>query len=393
MWVRRLWRYVRGEVRFHAEGGLCEYFLNLLSEGDSPIRLWDIVIEEGEVTASCRAADYGRLRPFARRTGTRVRSLSHRGLTKHTRSFRRHPGYVVGAVLAAAIYMWLGSHIWVVEVTGVEDALKESVVQVLRDGGVGVGMPMKEADLTAVRMNVIACVPQVHHISVYIDGCVAKADVTLADEDRLPPDDTPTNLVARKDGLIVSMRVSMGEKAVKVGEAVVAGDLLVCGMTETTKGVLLHHSRAVIMAQTEQTITACASRHETVTVGGRRIVCPTVRFLSLSLPLYSSGAAVEDWTVTRETRELTLFGTTLPVGISYVCYTEPAEKAVVYTDEETEALASARLQEAIRDALPSAQLVDVKTDTVWEGDICRMTARVTAIEDIAVEQRLLIDAE
>lgn len=390
MWVKRWWRYVRGEVRFRAEGGLCERFLNLLSEGERPVRLWNIDVGEGTVTASCRASDYGKMRPFARRTGTRVRSVYYRGAAKRLRPLRRHPGVIVGVMLATVMYTWLAARIWVVEVVSPDPALQPAVLQVLEESGIGIGLPAKTVDLAAVRMKVIAALPQVHHVSVYLDGCVARVDVTLADGDIVLPDNEPANVVARRDGLIVSMRVSQGEKVAKVGEAVVAGDLLVCGATETAGGVLFRHAKAQITAQTEHVLTATACRTETVPVSGRVRVCPTLRFLSLSVPLYATGADVKAWDVSCDTRSLSLFGTTLPVSLETVTYTEPLTRSVTYTAAETEALANGRLQTLLGDLERDAQIIDTVIQTQWEGDVCRVTATVTALEDIALEQPMLL---
>ncbi len=393
MWVKRLWRWTVGEVRFCAEGGLCERFLNLLSEADDPIRLWDVVFEEGAVTASCRVSDYRRLRPFARRTGTRVRHIYARGLMKTTAPLRRRSGLIVGALCAAAVYLYLASFIWVVEIDVADAVLRDTIETELAACGVGIGEPMKAVDVPYTRMKMIAAVPQIHHLSLSFKGSVVKAAVTLGEEDIVLPDKTPTNIVAARDGLIVSMRVSSGQKIAKVGEAVTAGDLLVCGAIETTKGVLLRHSEAVVTAQTTYTLETTAHREETVLETAREYTLPTLRFLNISLPLYSSGDTFDGWQQTTHRQELSLFGTTLPVGLYRTVCTEQVDKTVIYSKEEMKTLAHTRMEELLSSTLDGKEIVSVEYDEHSEEDVYRLTAHCTVLEDIALEQPLLINTE
>ena len=82
-----LLRYIRGYVRFSAEGAFAERFLNLLIQNGFAV--WDIR-KEGYTLEGCVFADkYRRLRRFARRTGVRLRIKQKLGAPFFARDRRK----------------------------------------------------------------------------------------------------------------------------------------------------------------------------------------------------------------------------------------------------------------------------------------------------------------
>ena len=108
MWVWRWIRWLCAEVRFYAQGGLCERFLEQLRRDG--VVLWDVTVEENGVTASCKASQYRRVRVPARRTGTRVRAVRYRGASVFFRPLRGRIGLLIGGAAAVALYFCLTSY-------------------------------------------------------------------------------------------------------------------------------------------------------------------------------------------------------------------------------------------------------------------------------------------
>lgn len=384
------WRWLRGTVTFRAEGGLCERFLSLLGEREDPPALWDIRREEGAVTVSCRATDYRKVRAPARRTGTRVHAISKRGLPFAARPLLRRVGVFAGAAAAMVLYMFLSSYIWIVDVQVDDPVLARRIEVQLAEQGVGIGTRTSEVSVADVRMNAIAEIKEINQLSLYFDGSIARVGVQLQKESATVPDATPANIVAASDGRILSIRATVGTAMIMAGEAVIKGDLLVCGAVETEKGTLLHHASAVILAETTHVLEERVSLQELLPCTGRVIEQPSFCVLGWRLPLYSQAAFDETWTVTEERRFLTLFGTTLPVGIESLVYTEQTETAVTHTKEEAEQLAVQRLEARAAEHLQTAQITDVSYEGVWEGETYCLRATYTCVEDIAREAPLTI---
>lgn len=390
MLIWTAWRWVRGVVTFRAEGGLCERFFSLLGEGDTPIALWDIHRHDGAIVANCRAADYGRLRAAARRTGTRVHSLRHVGLPFAARPLTRRLGILFGAAAAVALCMILGSRIWIVDVQTDDPVLVARIERVLADSGVTLGARMNDIDIETVQMHAIAQIQEINQLSLYFDGSIARVGVQLQKDSATPPVCDPANVVAAADGRILSIRATVGQPLVQAGEAVVKGDLLVCGAIDTGKGTLLRRADAEILAETTHILEQTVSRSELLEQEGRMIEQPSLYILSWKLPLYSRAAFNDSWTVQTIRRPVTLFGTALPIGIESDLYTEHIHTSVTHTVEEAEQLAKERLQAQADERLAAATVTDVQYDGVWEGDVYRLRATYSCVEDIAVQVPLMI---
>ncbi len=383
------WRWMRGTITLRAEGGLCERFLKLLGELDPPLNVWDIRHDNGAITLCCRAEDYARLRTPARRTGTRVRALHKRGLPFIARPLIKRPGLFVGAALAVAVYMMLGSRIWIMDI-GVDDpALAARIEAQLAQNGVATGTRMNDVDVPSVRMHMIAEIQEINQLSLYFDGSIARVGVQLQKISAVPPDKSPANIVAAEDGRVVTMRATVGTPLVMAGEAVIKGDLLVCGAVETDKGTLLRHASAVVLAETTHCFEETVRLTELVSHDGRVIEQPTLCILSWRVPLYSQAAFNEEWTVTSHKRFLSLFGTTLPLGIESERFTQRVMTEVTYSREQAEQLAKERLQRRAQEQLADTQIRDVTWEGSWQGDTYRLKAEYACTEDIAQEVPLI----
>ncbi len=383
MLIWNAWRWLRGYVTFRAEGGLCERFFSLLNDARPPLPLWDIQRINGAVIASCRAADYRRLRPAARRTGTRVHAVCKRGLPFGFRPLAKRGGIVIGAACAMVLYMVLGSRIWIVDVQVDDPVLAARIEARLAQHGVTLGARMSEVDVPSIRMQAIAEIEEINQLSLYFDGSIARVGVQLQKESASPPDKTPADIIAAQDGLIVSMQTTIGHAAVKTGEAVVKGDLLVSGTVVTEKGTLLRHADAIVLAQTTHVFEQRVSLHELTEQQGRVIEQPSLRLLSYRLPLYSQAAFDDTWTVSTAKHFITVCGTTLPIGVESVVYTEQIHTPVTHTKPQAEQLARERLQTRAAKRLADAEIRDVTMDGVWEGEVYHLRATYECVENIA----------
>ncbi len=389
MWIIRWWRWVCGYVVFDAEGGLCERFLKRLS--DDGIRLWDIRHKDNGLEATCRVRDYGRLRPAAARTGTRVRHRRQSGAYVWWRPWRHRSGLIVGAIVAVIIYMVLATRVWVIDLPPCDPMLRMQITACLERAGLHHGASIREVDVASLRMDAVASIPAIHSLSVSFEGCVAHVELRLQEQAVPKAGDDPANVVAAVDGLILSAQVTAGQSMIQVGEAVTQGELLVCGAVETERETLFRHAAATVIARTEREVTVQAARTEMIGVAGRRVEQPTLCVFGCRLPLYSPMRSEEGYTVSEEERFWHLFGTPLPLGVTWTVFTEQTERAVSFTEEQAERLAMQRAYAALAAQSAAARITDRTATGRWEGDTYHLTVRFVCEEDIARTVPLLTE--
>jgi len=336
---------------------------------------------------SCPARDYRRLRPIARRACMRMRLQHKHGLPFWIRRYRRRGGLVVGLAVYGAILCLLAPRIWAIQVVGNTDTATDTILSVAADMGVRLGASMNKMNIKKLEIDGLSRLPTLAWITVNPSGSVARVEVT---ERRPTPQvldlSQPSDMVALRDGLILSMTVRSGNRLVKDGEAVKAGDVLITGRVESDMGEKLYRSYGEVWAETHRRITVSVPLLYTRPVPEGTVICrPTVSFLCWDFPLYSNSALQGEW-IHRQTRHfLTARDMTLPLGVTNDYYLPVVEQKSVRTAGQARVLAEQQLaaQEAALFAPDSYELL-TREGEIRDGTYV-LTATYRCRENIAAE--------
>lgn len=390
IWLR-FWRWLCGWVQFQAEGGGAGRLLTLAArEG---LALWNTNLHNATLFACCKARDYRRLRPLARRCGMRLHLQHRHGAVFFLRRYHARPGLVAGAALYAVLLLLLTGRIWSVDIRGVSHADEHALRALLADHGVAVGQRRAVVDPEAIQLAALQQRDDISWLAVNLDGCIAEIEVKEMSTEETPPEATaPSNLVAARDGLIVAMEITGGEATVQVGDAVAEGGLLVSGITATDRETLLRRAAGVVLAQTEHHLTVeipmeerlllpCADAHETL----------ELRVFGLLLPLFDNNLSSDGCRVEESDRLLTVGGVTLPLGLRMRRYTPLSEQTVIRTVEEAEALAAERLATEEETTLADVNVIERTVEKTVSDNTLILTANYRCVENIAREIPLQLE--
>ena len=198
-----------------------------------------------------------RLEQLAQSRGDRCRCLSRRGLAVIlARGKRRLPFWIALAFLFLAV-LYAPNRVWFVEVEGNGSIPDRQILAAAEACGVRFWAKAGEIRSEQVKNKILNLVPELQWAGVNFSGGVAIVSV----RERLPEEavrdrSTVTNVVAARDGVIVSMSVLGGQSVCRVGQAVRAGELLVTGCVDQTTHTQYTHADAEIYALTQRTIQA-----------------------------------------------------------------------------------------------------------------------------------------
>ncbi len=226
MLTLRLTNYLHGTVRVKISGAIPERFINLcLARG---IFLWGINKHNDDVYASLRLPDFFRIRPLARRSHNRVEAVGHAGFPFTLKRVRRRKMLVVGAVLFFVFLNLLTARIWFVDVSGHKEVAAERITGAAATHGLRPGIAKADVDLKAVEKEMLLALPELAWVGINLTGTRALIEVV---EKTLPKagDKSPAHIVAGKDGVITEVIAIAGQLAVKKGDTVKRGDLLIKG--------------------------------------------------------------------------------------------------------------------------------------------------------------------
>lgn len=391
MFFIQLWRWLCGWVRFDAEGGAAGRFLALTArEG---LSLWNTRREGIVLSARCRAADYHRLRAPAKRCGLRLHVRERHGAVFALRRYHARPGLIAGIVVYAALLMWFSARIWAVDIRGLSAADENTLRTLLAQQGIAVGEKKAAVQPEDVQLAAIRELGDISWLAVNLDGCIAEVEIRETTPDPQRPDNTPSNLVAARDGIILSLAVTGGEATVQVGDAVAEGSLLASGITATERETLFRRSTGVVMAATERHIVVSIPLTETQSLpSGTSRETMELCLFGWQLPLADSDIAANGCQIEECDRHLTLGNLSLPLGVHLRRLTPLTEQTVHRSSAEAEALAREhlRVEEAL--TLTDVQVANRITEVVTDENTLTLRATYHCVENIAREIPLQMDS-
>lgn len=225
----RFWNYIRGYVIIIIEGFFLEKFLNICTHRQ--IFLWDIKrCEKNKMTLKMSIKAFRCIRPVARKTRCCVRIAKKRGLPFVFHRYRGRKAFIFGAVFFILFIYTLTSFVWVVDISGNKRLETGFLQERLCALGIKPGALKYKIDTEKIVNEMMLQIGDLSWISLSVKGTRVLVEVReRVTPPPLVPKDKPCDIVAAKDGVIKSMIVKDGIEAVKEGDTVTAGQVLISG--------------------------------------------------------------------------------------------------------------------------------------------------------------------
>ena len=210
--------------------------------------------EGGSFFVSCGWHSTKRLLAACEEQGIPVEIHVQRGVPSLICRYHRRAGILVGSLAFAAVLFFSGRVVWSVRVEGNETLRDEDVAEALKECGLSVGRPIRELDTAMIENQILIGSDEISWISINMIGTVARVEiretVPFPEEERY----MAANLVAARSGKIEWLEDVRGNVAIRVGDSVGEGDLLVGGIYEIPNGGLRTTcARGKVFARTERT--------------------------------------------------------------------------------------------------------------------------------------------
>lgn len=386
-----------GWVRFEITGEPGRFLTLAARRG---VALWGMERREEGAAACCRPRDYPRLREPARRCGVRLRLTGRGGAPFLLRRLRRRPGLLAGAPLAAVLIWVLGGFVWGVRVAGNETLGDRMVLEAAAQCGVAVGAERESFVPKEAAHRLVGLLPQLDWAALNTDGCFVEVAVREGESKPEMVEEKLSNLVAEREGLIVTVEAESGRPEVQPGQTVEAGDLLIAGLyrerldpwSPRTKAYQQAGSaRGRVLAETVREFTVHVSAQAEEAQEGTPQRRLTWEVLGLRLP--GNVFPEPEGETRRGVRRtpLVVLGVELPVALEVETVTPVTREKRTRTEEELRRDALWKLRQAQRAALPAGTVIrEEALEWAFPDGMCLLTARCRCREDIAVEREVLV---
>ena len=386
-------RYFDGYVRFNAVGAMPERLLNLATrEG---VTVWGMKRKDGKLSACVSARLYPLLLRFGRRAGVKIKLDKKFGLPFRVNKYRNRAGLLVGALLFVVTLYGMSFFLWNVEISGQVKLTDEQIRAHVYALNIKPGAYRGRMDPQALANRLMTELPELSWAAVNIIGSNAYVELREMETgaEQIPVD-KPCNMKAERDGIILSMEATSGFAAVKVGEAVTQGNLLISGIWEDDQGnAMFMHATGKVIAQTERTERLeYPVKQELYIAAGDPVVRRRLDLFGLSLPI--SFTLPPDGDVSLEEREtpVVMGKMHVPITVYEEKWTPLKRYVKALTEQEAERAAKERAQ-ALRAqwAEEGVKILDVHCEKTMTGQSFVFLYTFACEENIAVKDEFIVN--
>lgn len=376
--------YMKGYVSIKISGLFPERFINLCAKNKIPLN--NIKRKtKNEITADLSVSNFKKLRKITKTTGCKVHITQKYGLRFFMHRFKKRKAFVLG-IAAFFIILWsLTKFVWIIDITGNENVEDNSILEYAKKGGLKTGMLTALVDSQKIKSYIMTNMEELSYVSVTKYGTTVYIDVREREEKREHFDKyTFSNIVADQSGVVESVLVQSGTAAVKKGDVVYKGQLLVSGATDNKYlGIKYSNSDAVIKARVwhEKTVNIPYYTEEKVPTGNTKAK-RKLKILNFSLNLFTKNKILfEKYDILSYTNYISLGkGKVLPIGVETTRYEEYKTKRTKLSLEQTKDLLLKELDKQYKDSEIISRTFEIKDN--------KLTVTYECIEDIGREEEI-----
>ena len=316
--LKKIVNRLQGQVRIRVDAVFPERVLNLC--GARNLSFWNLEWESPTTFTCCLSRrDWHALRRAAKRLDCTLTLLRREGAPYFVGRFRKRYALLAGLALWALLLPLGSLFIWDFAVEGNETVPTEEILRSLEKQGVGIGTFGFSLDAEDIRNHMLLDIPELAWMTVNVSGCRAYVQV----RERVKPPEMvneriPTNVVARRSGVVLNVRALDGVKSVLPGTAVEQGQLLISGVEDTdTFGARILAGMGTVQGRTWYSLTAHFPQQVTEKrYTGRERTCFSLVFGTRRVKFFANSSIEgREYDKITKRHEGSLFGLAMPVTL------------------------------------------------------------------------------
>ena len=245
-----LWKSLKGTLLIEGTSAdICDMLSSINAAG---IEIQNFRRED-ELTARFLVGrkQFRELQKLCERRGENIKILKKSGLYWSGAGLKNRPVLVAGLLLFFLGIIWLPSRVFFVRVDGNESLPPERILEAAEKCGIRFGAYAREIRSEYVKNRLLEEIPELQWTGINTKGCVAVISVREKEtEEASQQDPGITNIVAVRDGIILSATVTRGTGLCEPGAAVQEGQLLISGYQDCGRCVLAGRAEGEVFGQT-----------------------------------------------------------------------------------------------------------------------------------------------
>lgn len=311
-------------------------------------------------------------------------------------SLRYSYGILLAIALSVLIFLFSFGRIWDVRIDGNEQLTDRQVEAYLAEQGLEMGKRWRKIDKNSLENGILTENPDVAWISVNRRGTVAYVQLIESENVHTVEEASHifSNIVAECDGVIEEITVESGVAAVKVGDVVKAGEVLISGIVENEGGTHLCRAKGTVRASCVTELCAEVTENATERVAKKYKMREIRLFIfNFSINIFKNyGNCENTCDIIRENRSFALFGRLrLPIRLEKAYTVEYEERQYSRARDEMSAQAKRDLDGMIYSVFKDSDVLKIRTESSFSDGVYRIRARVVYSTDVGKESAIEIN--
>ena len=392
MIIKRILSYILGYVSVTVEGYFVERFINICLT--KKILLSHMDREKSTILhAKIGIADFKKIREIARTTKCKVKITNKSGIPFLFKKYKKRKLFVIFLVSIIGCIFISSKFIWNIEIKGETKIPKDEIINELKEYGLNVGKYKKNINTQFIINEIRLKRSDISWIGIDIKG--TNAIVEIIDGVQKPEIVNPEeycNIISDQDAMITKISVQNGMAAVKEGDIVKKGTVLVNGYIEGKyTGIRYVHSEANIQAKVWYSEKAKAYKKvEEDVKTGKEEKKYSIKFNNFKINFYKTLSKFENYDTIEESKKITLFSNFyLPIEIIKTTNHETKKQMVTYDDEVLKENLIKQLENKIENRLSEGNVINKQINYTKEEDYIEIEVIYEVIQNIGTKEKIV----
>ena len=221
-------RYIQGYLKIRVTGYSPERFLNLCK--NKKISVWGLKSSHNAYDMYITVSGFRKIKPILRKTQTKVSIIERFGLPFFFHKYRKRKLFFIGVGISAFIIYCMTFFIWNIDLDGNQTITDDVLMEYLESHHIYHGMFKHKVDCDQIVKDIRKNFDEIIWVSVSMDGTRLFIQVKEnADNFHALEEAEPSDIIANKSGVVVSIITRNGVPLIKPGDVVTNGDLIISG--------------------------------------------------------------------------------------------------------------------------------------------------------------------
>jgi similar to stage IV sporulation protein len=326
---------IRGCVKINGQGKNLYSFINRLHS--NRISIFRQYVKNGTLSAEIYRGDLEKVCEIAAETGIELKHFEYDTLSNEIIRRKGRFGIILGIILVLGASLYFSSVVVTIEIEGNSTVSDTVIMSALSEIGIEEGTQFGQINYVWSENQLRLMIDKIAWVGMHRTGHRLVVEVTeIVEKPDMLIERVPCNVVASRDAEIISTKVRDGQLMHIVGDYVLAGDMLINGITTDPNGnILLHHAMGEIIGKYKETVEFKGEfTKERLVSTGKTDKRRRLKLFSLEIPLYFGENRYDYSEKTQVENPLYFLGKKLPISLKSTEYREMS-RTEKQLDEDT----------------------------------------------------------